>query len=247
MRKPKNTKIETGQQGETSMRDAKKQPDLEIVQTETAPVTEETKKPEPKKLAPVTVGNPAAASSMAIDQASMEEFASTEEGPSTVVCQRPGRGVFFTVRPETTQPWRDRAFYFLLQMEGRDPLIVAPEIAKLKSDEDTIRPILLVRYVTMAGEEGLWPVKLDPPDGKSNRWNRSALNILELAASGKWVRIISAKGEYRYTVSKRTFERTPPRFSDRLFKELVDEAFKDRSVSSLDHEIWNILEDGSDK
>jgi hypothetical protein len=212
------------------------------------PVSEVTKpeKVEPK-LTPVTVGNPAAAASLAIDQSHMEEFASTEEKSSTVVCQRPPKGVFFTIRPEPTKPWKDRAFYFLLQVEGRDPLIVAPDIAEKKRDEDTIRPVLIVRYVTMAGEEGLWPLKLDAVDGKSNRWNRSALNILELAASGKWVRIVSMKNEYRHQVSRRTFEETPPRFSDRTFSELFNEAFKERIVPDLEHEIWDVLENGSSK
>jgi hypothetical protein len=58
---------------------------------------------------------------------------------------------------------------------------------------------------------------------------------------------ISLKKEYRFSVSKRTFEETPPRFSDRPFSELVNEAFKDRIVTSLDHEIWEILDHGSDK
>ena len=50
------------------------------------------------------------------------------------------------------------------------PFLVTPAIAKQKKEEgeDTIRPVLIVRYVTMAGEEGLWALKLDPPDGKSN-------------------------------------------------------------------------------
>ena len=101
------------------------------------------------------------------------------------------------------QPWKNRAFYFLLQMDGRDPYIVAPAIAKQKTEEDTIRPVLVVRYVTMAGEEGLWALKLNPPDGKSNNWNTSALNILELAEAG-WVRIVSTKKHYRHQVSKKT-------------------------------------------
>jgi hypothetical protein len=108
-----------------------------------------------------------------------------------VQCQRPPKGIFFTVWPETEKPWKNRSFYFLLELEGRDPYIVAPEIAKKKKDEeDTIRRVLVVRYVTMAGEEGLWPLKLNPPDGKSNPWNTSALNILALAEEG-WVRIVN--------------------------------------------------------
>src|SRR5215469_4941078 len=59
-------------------------------------------------------------------------------------------------------------------------------MAKKHSEEDVIRPILLVRYVTMSGEEALWPIKLTPPDSKANSWNTSALNIVEIAASGKW-------------------------------------------------------------
>lgn len=200
-----------------------------------------------KTVLPITVGNPAAASSLAIDQSHMEEFANAEDRSSDVQCGKPPKGIFFTVIAETGKPWRNRKFYFLLEVEGRDPYIVAPDIAKQKKEEDVIRPVLLVRYITMAGEEGLWALKLDPPDGKSNRYNVSALNILEEASKGKWVRMVSAKGHYRYQTSKKTFEQVPPRFSDRSFDELVDIAYKDRIISSLNHEIWEALEDRSVK
>ena len=198
-------------------------------------------------ITPVTVGNPAAASALAIDQSHLEEYANPGAESAVVECRRPAKGHFFTVRPEPSKPWKDRAFYFLLQIEGRDPYIVAPAIAEEKKEEDTIRPVLIVRYVTMAGEEGLWALKLDPPDGKSNNFNKSALNILEIAESGKWVRIVSTKKHYRHQVSKKTFEQVPPKFTDRSFSDLIDTAFKDRTVTSSDHEIWDILENGSDK
>ena len=54
--------------------------------------------------------------------------------------------------------------------------------------------MLIVRYVTTAGDEGLWALKLDPPDPKSNAWNRSAKNALKIADEGKWVRLMSGKG-----------------------------------------------------
>jgi hypothetical protein len=201
-------------------------------------------------IVPVTVGNPKAAASLAIDQSHLEELANPEVESSTVECQKPRKGQFFTVLPETSKPWKNRAFFFLLEIEGRDPYLRAPEIAKKKmadGEEDTIRPVLIVRYVTMLGEEGLWPLKLNPPDGKANRWNTSALNILEIAESGKWVRLVSKKKEYGYIPSRKTFETTPPRPSDRTFMDLVDIAFKDRIVTTDDHEIWNVLEDGTDK
>jgi len=176
----------------------------------------------------------------------MEEFASVEEKTFDVRTEKPPKGHYFTVRAEPTKPWKDRAFYFLLEIEGRDSYIVAPAIAKLKADEDVIRPVLIVRYVTMAGEEGLWALKLDKPDTKSNRYNKSALKVLEEAEKG-WARLISAKGHYRYTVSPKTLEQTPPKFSDRTFQELFDIAYKDRIVTSLDHEIWNALDQGTEK
>jgi hypothetical protein len=39
----------------------------------------------------------------------------------------------------------------------------------------------------------------------------------------------------------------PPRFSDRSFDDLINVAFKDRIIVGLDHEIWDALENGSDK
>jgi hypothetical protein len=195
---------------------------------------------------PISVGDPMAADSFAIDQQHMEDFASAEEKSSDIRFGKPPKGIYFTVPAETTKPWRNRAFYFLLEIEGRDPYLVAPAIAKQKADEDVIRPVLIVRFVTMAAEEGLWALKLDKPDAKTNRYNKTALAILEEAEKG-WVRLISAKGHYRRSISPRTLEKTPPKFSSQTFKELIDLEFKDRKIGSLDHEIWNVLDEGSDK
>ena len=197
---------------------------------------------------PISVGNPLTAADLAIDQSHMEEFTTVEEGPAEVTCAKPPKGVFFTVRAEVSKPWQDRRFYFLLEMKDRDPYIVAPAVAAQKKEEDVIRPVLIVRYVTMAGEEGLWALKLDPPEGKSNSWNRSAMNVLKAADEGQWVRLISAKGRYAHNVSKKTLVTTPPRFSSRTFQELVNSAFpEEQTITSLDHEVWDALENGSEK
>ena len=197
---------------------------------------------------PISVGNPLSAADLAIDQSHMEEFATADEGPAEVTCAKPPKGVFFTVRAETSKPWQDRGFFFLLEMKDRDPYVVAPAIAKLKKEEDVIRPVLIVRYVTMAGEEGLWALKLDPPEGRSNQWNRSAMTVLKVADEGRWVRLISAKGRYGHNVSRKTFELTPPRFSSRTFQELINSAFREEQIiTSLNHEVWDALENGSEK
>ena len=199
---------------------------------------------------PVTVGDPLSADDLAIDQSHMEEFAMTDEGPAEVQCAKPPKGTFFAVYLETSAIWSNRRFYFMLEVPNRDPYLVAPEIAKLKKaeGEDTIRPVLIVRYVTMAGDEGLWALKLDPPDGKSNLWNRSAMKVLRAADEGKWVRMFSGKGQYTFTVSPRTFAQTPPKMTSRTFKELINAAFPEgQIVLNGNHEIWEILASGSEK
>jgi hypothetical protein len=106
--------------------------------------------------------------------------------------------------------------------------------------------VLIVRYVTMAGEECLWPLKLDQSDRKSSPWNRSALNVLELAESG-WVRIVNAGNHFRHHISPTTLKECLAKFSDRTFDKLIDIAFKDRMIFDLDHEIWEVLDKGSTK
>ena len=203
-------------------------------------------------IVPIAVGNPAKAASLAIDQSHLDEYFADREAESSVVaCERPPKGVYFTVMPEPTTPWQNRGLYWVLQLEGRDPYIVTPAIAEQKKEEDVLRPVLLVRYVTMAGEEGLWPVKINPPDGRANQWNSSARNIVEIAANGthekpgpKWVRLISRKKHYEHQVSKKTMEDTPPPFTNRTFDELVRIAFEGRIIDTLDHEVWTVLSKG---
>jgi hypothetical protein len=205
--------------------------------------------PQTEPIAPVTVGDIADVAAFVIDQKSMEDYANADMQPGTVECRRPPKGAYFTVRPEPDpQKLVDRGFFFVLEMEGRDPHLVTRPVAEVKKDdEDTIRPILLVRFVLMNGAEGLWPVKLNPTDGKSNKWNTSAMNVLKIAETGKWVRIIS-KGEYRYNVSKKTMDEVPPKFSERTFQQLIDEAFPlERRVATLNHPIWDELANGSTK
>lgn len=197
-------------------------------------------------IAPVTVGNPAAAADLAIDQEHLEEFASPETMVSEVDAGKPAKSVYFTVRAENGKPWKDRAFFFVLEVEGYDPFLVSPAIAKekMEEEEDVIRPVLIVRYVTISGDEGLWILKLNPTDGRRNLWNSSAQTILKIAEGGRWVRMVRGKKSYRHQVSPKTFKEVPPKFSERTFADLVNAAFEDRIITTTDHEIWRVLKEG---
>jgi hypothetical protein len=198
---------------------------------------------------PVTVGNPTRASAFAVDQNHLDEIFADGGGQSSVVlCQRPPKGHFFTCRPEKPGTvWQNRRLLYFLLIDGHDPYVVAPALAKAKletEEEDCIRPVLIVRYVTMQGVEALWALKLDRGE-KINAWNVSARNILQLAERG-WVRILSLKGHYQHQPSRKTLTDVPPKFTERTIDELIDIAFAERMVDES-HEVWEWLRDGSTK
>src|SRR5262245_61496976 len=98
----------------------------------------------------------------------------------------------------------------------------------------------------------MWPIKINPPDGRANLWNASAKNIMEIAANGtpeepgpKWVRLMKGGGHYRHQVSPKTIKDVPPQFSKRDFTELVDIVSEGRIIDSLDHEVWTVLSHGT--
>ena len=92
---------------------------------------------------PISVGNPLTAADLAIDQSHMEEFATDRGRPAR--CARAPSRRRASSSPCARRPasrGRTARFYFLLEMKDRDPYIVAPAIAKLKKEEDVIRPVL---------------------------------------------------------------------------------------------------------
>jgi len=180
----------------------------------------------------------------------MEDFTQAEEEKSSVVeAKRPPKGTCLTVlKEEEGKP--NSLLVFLMELPGRGTYLLTPAVAKKHSDEDVIRPVLHVRYVTMLGEEGLWPMKLDPPDAaKPNKWNASAKNVLK-DAIGAWVRLISKQkeGQYRHSISPISIEKEKPKFSNRSINDLLDAAYdKDCRVHDDNHEVWTILAEGKAK
>ena len=65
----------------------------------------------------------------------------------------------------------------------------------------------------------------------------------------KWVRLISAKGQLQLTTyRRRRSSKRRPGIPPAPFKELVNSAFpEEQIITSLDHEIWDVLENGSEK
>ena len=119
---------------------------------------------------PISVGNPLTAADLAIDQSHMEEFTTGRRRAGRGHLRQAAEGHVLHRARGNQQALAGPALLFPAGGEGPRSLHRRARYRRQqKKEEDVIRPVLIVRYVTMAGDEGLWALKLDPPDGKVKR------------------------------------------------------------------------------
>ena len=92
------------------------------------------------------------------------------------------------------------------------------------------------RPINRQGVVFLWPVRLPGEDGRGNAWHRSALQAADLAMKG-WVKVAANMSLGAYEAFEATGDLPEPEWPDRGFSSLVDIAFKDYYVRSLDHPV----------
>lgn len=116
--------------------------------------------------------------------------------------------------------------------EDRETYIVTPELHNELITE--IVPKVLLYAITMQGQAFIWPIRMPGPDGKIDTWNSSALEV-SLIAQEKWCRIVSNMhlGAYEAMVASRNT--TEPKWPEKSFQQIMDLAFKDRIIDSMDH------------
>ena len=78
--------------------------------------------------------------------------------------------------------------------------------------------------------------RLPGTDGKWDEWNRSAMKAAQLAMRG-WVRIAANMSLGAYEVFQATAELPEPEWPEISFPKLLEVAFKDRFIRSLDHPV----------
>jgi len=148
---------------------------------------------------------------------------------TTVSCRKPGRQEF--IRVHADEEWRLDTL-FLEDKEGREYYLVAPGLRDYVMQDAFIAR--LTTAVTRSGDLFLWLLKLPGPDGKSNRWNDSALAAAQLAET-KWVRVVSNLPSNCYDVFEASGIKIEPNWPDLSFQEILKLCFKDRFIDSPDH------------
>ena len=100
----------------------------------------------------------------------------------------------------------------------------------------------LVAYVTRSGNPGLWPITLSTT-GRPESYSDSARAIVREYA-GQWIRVICDQADKQYTAIDTTLELPPPRWPDGGFQWMLETAFKNRFVTSLNHPYLQFLRTG---
>lgn len=149
----------------------------------------------------------------------------------TVPVRKPDRQWFFRVHPDSS--WCLETAVIEVK-EDRETYLVDPDLRSELPGE--IAPKVLFTATSRQGVVFLWPVRLPSSDGRHDEWSRSALEAAEMARL-RWVRVAANISLGAYEVFQATGDLPEPTWPDLNFKTLLEIAFKDRFIRSLDHPV----------
>ena len=150
----------------------------------------------------------------------------------TVPVRKPDRQWFIRVHPDPD--WRLETAVLELKEERSETYLVDPAMWPVLPGE--LVPKVLFTAINRQSVVFLWPIRLPGEDGRGNAWHRSALDAANLAMAG-WVRIAANMGLGAYDVFEATGELPEPEWPEKDFQSLLEIAFKDHFVRSLDHPV----------
>jgi hypothetical protein len=102
---------------------------------------------------------------------------------------------------------------------------------------DDVKPTLLQEAMLRSGILILWPLTIPQADGGRGRsWHESAM-VARDHAKRMWVKVISNRSLGGYRVFPAEGHIPDPVWPDRTIEELLEVAFRDRIIRSMDHPI----------
>lgn len=143
--------------------------------------------------------------------------------------RKPKKHEFFKVHPDTTFRVDTKVLHF--GPENRF-YIVVPPLWKELSEELSI--VKMVTCINQNREVFLWPIKLNT--GSASSWTSSALSAMDIAVE-HWVRLNADVSAGRYKVQKAVSSLGNPEWTKESFLNLINKAFEDFQITSLDHPV----------
>jgi hypothetical protein len=150
---------------------------------------------------------------------------------TAVSVRKPGRQEFFRTHPGEDHRLETGLVEF---KEDREFYLVHPDLRLELAEE-----MILVRLhlaVSRAGSVFLWPVRLPGPDGKRNPWHDSAEKAA-LLATRQWVRLVPNQAAGAYDTYAASAALPEPEWPELGLRELLELAFGERFVASVDHPV----------
>jgi hypothetical protein len=147
-----------------------------------------------------------------------------------VPVKKPDKQIFFRAHPT------DKVETYVIEdKENRETYYVLPEMRDEIVAQGLHRPVLLARVITRQAVNMLWPLGLSV-DGRSNSWHETAHEARRIAEKD-WIRIVPNMALGGYEIFKAVAPIDEPDWSKMTFQELLEVAFRNRIISSLDHPV----------
>jgi len=146
----------------------------------------------------------------------------------------PKKQEFFRVHPD--EQMRIQTKLLLIDADKKWYLVaknVWPELS------DELTAVTLMVCINDDGVQFLWPMKVSP-QGQSNGWNDSALNGATKAVT-RWVRLVAdiTRGRRRIILGNENLPE--PEWEAATLSDMIQKAFKDTYIDSLDHHVLKKL------
>jgi hypothetical protein len=138
------------------------------------------------------------------------------------------------IRVHDSEDWALQTAVLELKDE-RETYLVASSLWSELSGE--IIPKVIVTTINRQGVLALWPIKLSGEDGRHDEWSRSALVAAEKAKT-QWIRLVANMSLGAYEVYEAIGDMPKPNWPlDITFQKVIEIAFKDRFIKSLEHPV----------
>ena len=158
---------------------------------------------------------------------------------------RPPRDQFIRVHPFESQHGKEEWCLNVLLFEFQFDGALSPESFLVPHGTDVynelsskLKPALIVLGITRGDSRFLWELKMPDPGSarRSNAWAETRLECA-IAATQKWLKPVAdiESGCYHYDAPEADL--ADPDFGSETFERLVELAYAQRIINTLDHEV----------
>lgn len=150
---------------------------------------------------------------------------------TSIPVRKPNKHDYVRVHPDAAYQF---ATVVLELKEERETYLVEPALWEELRLEVTSK--VLYTTINRQGVLALWAIGLPREDGRSNEWNNTAHDAA-IRAKQRWLRLIANMSLGAYEVYEAKGNIPEPEWPDLTFEEIINIAFKDRLINSLEHPV----------